>query len=240
MRIPARAWLPAALLSTLVAGGPLRTVAAANVAYNFSGRIQTVSQAATNATGVVVGDTITGSFVYDPTQTGSITTGLYTFTGSSKIHTFTFKIFDPTTGSQVFTDSYSGNASAYYAAQLAFSSTAGTTLDLLGDTIYKQGLGITGPSIPAFDLRLFNPTNAGGYTATHLPLPDTTLIRNFTPNTGLLTWDPPDQTFTATVEFEEIVPEPASLVTGLLGLLTSTAGCWIFRRKLPRVCRPAA
>jgi hypothetical protein len=204
---------------------------ASTVAYNFSGTIQSVSAEATTHTGVITGDKITGSFAYDSTQTGSITTGTYTFTGSSKIHTLTFKIFD-SGGNQVFTDFYTGNVSAYYAAQVSFSSTAGTKLDLLSDTLYKQGLGIThalDPGTPAVDVTLFNPTSAGGFSATHLPLPDTTLIKDFVANRGLLSWDPPDQTFTADITFE--VPEPASLVTGVLGLVTCAAGYWVFGRK---------
>src|SRR5262249_38251861 len=146
---------------------------AATVAITFSGTIQTVSQAATTKTGVLVDDTITGSFAYDTTQSGSISTGLFTFTGSSKIHSQSFKIFDKTTKLQVFSDVYSGNSTAYYAAQLKYiSAQSGTTLDLKGDTTYKQGLGVTGPGPPpAFDLTMSNPTNGGGYSATNLPLP---------------------------------------------------------------------
>jgi hypothetical protein len=221
------------MLLTLSVGLLTPSASASTVTLNFSGTIQSVSQEATTKTGVIKGDKITGSLAYDSTQTGSITTGTYTFTGSPKIHTLTFKIFD-SAGNQVFTDSYSGNTNAYYAAQVSYSSTAGTKLDLLSDTIYKQGLGIThalDPGTPAVDVTLFNPTSAGGFSATHLPLPDTTLIRNFVPNTGLLSWDPPDQTFSAIISFGSTVPEPASLVTGVLGLVTCAAGFWVFGRK---------
>jgi hypothetical protein len=239
MRFRPRAFLRAALLLALLGGPSSPQADAGTVAYNFSGRIQTVSQAATNATGVLVGNKITGSFAYDPTQTGSITNGTYTFTGSSKVHALSFKIFNAA-GSQIFTDSYSGNVTAYYFAQVSYGGTAGTKLDLMGDTIYKQGLGIThgtNPGTPAFDVTLFNPTNAGGFTATHLPLPDTNLIKNFVPNTGLLSWDPVDQTFTASITFSSTIPEPSSLVTGILGTVTSAAGFWMFRRQRSRHSR---
>jgi hypothetical protein len=188
------------------------------VAVNYSGTIVSVSAAATAATGVVVNDTITGSFSYDSTQTGS--NGSFTFTGSSKTHTMSFKIFN-SLNQQIFTDSYSGNVTAYYAALLTFSSTKGTTLDLKGDTVYKQGLGVTGPGPPpAFDITLFNPTNGGGYTATNLPLPTTTTIANFQKSTATLTWDPAGQTFKALLS----VPEPSSLVLAIVAMTTCAGG----------------
>jgi hypothetical protein len=231
MRIRNRAFLQSTLLLSLVAGPLLPELSAGIISYSFSGRIIEVSQAATDATKVVVGNTITGAFAYDPTQAGSA--GNFTFTGSSKIHTMTFKIFD-SAGTQVFTDSYSGNATAYYFNKVAFSSTTGTTLDIKGDTVYKQGLGVTGPGPPpAFDLALFNPTNAGGFSATNLPLPTSTTITNFVKTTGTLDWDPSGQSFGADITSfnDQTVPEPTSLVMAVLAILTCTAGCLISRRK---------
>jgi hypothetical protein len=220
----------------LLAGSLVSELSAATiVSVNFSGSITSVSSAATEATGVIVGNTITGSFSYDSTQSGNTSTGDFTFTGSGKAHTMTFKIFN-SAGQQVFTDSYSGNTTAYYAAKLTFiSSSSGTTLDLKGDTIYKQGLGVTGAGPPpAFDLTLNNPTNGGGYTSGHLPLPTTSTISNFLRTTGSLEWDPHDQNFTAIInEFngQSVVPEPSSLVLAILAMLTCTVGFSISRRK---------
>jgi hypothetical protein len=187
------------------------------------------------ATGVQVGDTITGTFVYDPTQTGS--GGLYTFTGSTtKTHNFALKVFN-SGGGQQFSDSFTGNTSPpadYYAIHLTFRSTAsgGTTLSLMGDTVYKEGLGVTGPGPPpAYDLTLSNPTNGGGYSSTHLPLPDTTLITNFIKTTAVLNWDPLGQSFKARINtFNGVtVPEPSSLLLGILGILSCTFGSLISR-----------
>jgi hypothetical protein len=185
----------------------------------------------------MVGYTISGSFSYDSTQTGNINTGIYTFTGSSKIHTMTFKIFDANKN-QVFTDSYSGNSTAYYQAKVASSIANGTTLDMLGDTIYKQGLGVTGPGPPpAFDLTLFNPTNGGGFNPNNLPLPTTTTIANFIKTTGALHWDPEDQAFDAVITAfngHQVVPEPSSIAMSVIAIVTCSAGFRVCRRKRAR------
>jgi hypothetical protein len=216
----------ATLLLFLVGGPMIRPLSASIVSYNYSGTVVMVSSQAQTATGVKVGDTLTGSFTYDSTQSGS--GGLYTFTGSSKVHSFAFKVFN-SAGAQVFSDQYSGNVTAYYAIQLAFSSSTGTSMDIMGDTIYKQGLGVTGPGPPpAFSLTLSNPTNAGGYSATHLPLPDTTLIKNFISTTAVLNWDPSGQTIEALVN----IPEPSGLVLGSIAIATWVGGCVIVRRRL--------
>jgi hypothetical protein len=217
--------------------GPfLPELSAASVSYTYSGSIVSVSTAAMTATGVVVGDTITGSFTYDPTQGGS--GGLYTFTGSTtKAHNFALKIFN-SSGGQQFSDSFTGNTSPpadYYAIQLTFHTPAnnGTTLDLMGDTVYKQGLGVTGPGPPpAYDLTLHNPTNAGGYSATNLPLPNATLITNFVKATGVLNWDPEGQHFKAILhDFRQTVPEPSSRVLAILTIMTCTVVYLVSRRK---------
>jgi len=213
------------------------------VAYSFSGTIVTVSQQATQKTGVIVGDTITGSFSYDASQTGNPTTGLFTFTGSSKVHSMSFKIFNAL-GQQVFTDSYSNNSSAYYAGQVGFNSSVGgsgkpaETLDLMGDTIYKQGLGITGPGPPpGFDITLYNPSITTKPNS--FPLPTASTITSFVANnqqaplTPTLKWDPPDLSFTAAItQFtnQGTIPEPSSFILGALAIVTCALGCRIARR----------
>jgi hypothetical protein len=219
-----------------LAGGPwIPASSAGTITYNFTGTIETVSTAATDATGVVAGDTISGSFAYDSTQTGS--SGLYIFTDSSKVHSFTCKIFN-SSDAQVFTDSFSGFLSAYYAIKVAYGVTtsplypgiSGTQMDIMGDTIYKQGLGVTGPGPPpAFDLTLFNPGNAGNPPSTHLPDSSASGIRNFVANKAQLTWDPPNQSFTANVVFP--IPEPSGLVLGMIGILSCTVGFVTTRSK---------
>jgi len=229
------------VLLVLVAG-PLvpRLSAGSIVQYTFAGVIGTVSQAATTATGVVQGDTMTGSFTYDPAEAGSPSTGLFTFTGSSKAHSLSFKIFN-SSGGQVFTDSYSGNVTAYYAAQVGFNSSVGgsgkpaETLDLTGDTIYKQGKGISGPGPPpAFDLTLYDPlvtTKPAGF-----PLPTVTTITSFVANnaqppfTPTLAWDPDGESFVATITQFQTIPEPSSLILGAVAMVICTVGCVIARR----------
>jgi hypothetical protein len=205
------------------------------VAYSFSGTLKTV----TGLTGAVAGDPISGSFAYDSSQTGS--GGSYTFTGSSKVHTFTFYIYNMS-GQQIFHDSYTGDATVatggYYAGILTYGSTSsgGTNFSLEGDTItkYDGGLGTTGT---AFDLTLNNSTNAGGYTSTNLPLPTSSTIQDFNLNSGLLTWDPTTPQGTLYFMTNSLiltptgVPEPSSLVIAVLGLSTCGVGSLFARRR---------
>jgi hypothetical protein len=205
------------------------------VTVSYSGTVNTVSPLATQRTGVVVGDTITGSFSYDSTQTGSIQTGIYTFTGSAKVHTMSFKIFD-VNHNQVFSDSYTPGNSGYYVAKVTSNNVDGARLRLEGDTVYKASLNppVTGPGPPpAFAITLLNPTNAGGFSPTNLPLPTTVTIANFVKTTAILDWDPSGQSFQARVFGVVVppVPEPPSLVLSLLAVAGCAAGFRVCRRK---------
>jgi PEP-CTERM motif len=214
------------------------------VAYSYAGTLENVSTAAAEALGVANGDYATGTFSYDSAQTGS--GGSYTYTGSSKVHTFAVKIYtNSSMTTQLFSDLYSGNVSAFYRNQLTFSSTTGTTLTIAGDTIYKSGLGISGPTSPAFQLILPNPTNAGGFTATNLPNPNPTLIKNFLniSNHPVIDWDPvtPQGTMQSfQVDIKEFVPglngvpEPSSVVLAGFGVAACGAGVVVSRRKVGR------
>lgn len=236
MRTRAIAVFGTTLILALAIGPIGRASASTVVAYNFSGTLKTV----TGLTGAVVGDEITGSFSYDSSQTGSVSTGLYTFTGSSKVHTFTFKIFN-SSGQQIFTDSYTGDATTatggLYQAQVAYNGSAGTTLDLTGDTItkYDGGIGTTGI---AYDLTLTDPTNkgpVGGYGATNnLVLPTSSILNSdFDLTSGYLSWDPPGLSFTtnALVLTDATVPEPSGLLLAALGLSTGVLGSLVARRR---------
>jgi hypothetical protein len=242
MSSTARALFPTTVLFVLVAG-PLVADAHASstlVSYAYSGTIQSVSQQATTATGVVVGDKITGTFAYDSSQTGNATTGQFTFTGSSKVHTFALKIFN-SAGQQVFTDSYSGNVSAYYFGQVTYVNSSLTTFNIEGDTIYKQGLGVTKQAGDiAFNLAMSDTSGAGGFSPTNQPLPTPTTIKDFVSNSGVLTWDPVDQTFTADVKFtNSSVPEPSSWLMAAIALLAGTAVTFMaYRRRAaaPKIC----
>jgi hypothetical protein len=231
MRISASTLVPSTLLVCLVASPLVPELSAATVSVSYSGTITSVSTLATAHTGIIAGDTITGSFAYDSTQSGSLTTGIYTFTGSSKIHTMSFKIFNANKV-QVFSDSYPA-ATAFYQALVASSAANKTTLDLVGDTGYKETLGVTGPGPPpGFDITLFNPTNGGGFTPTNLPLPNTTTISNFIKNTGSLKWDPSNEQFTAHLTFSlQTVPEPSTLAMSTLAIVTCTIGFRLRRRE---------
>jgi hypothetical protein len=211
--------------------------AATVVAYNFSGTLATV----TGLTGVDVGDRITGSFSYDSAQTGSLSTGLYTFTGSARVHTFKFQIFN-SANQQVFADVYTGSATVptggLYQAQVTYHGTSGTTFDLAGDTIFKYGAGFTSA---AYDLTITNPSNGGptgGYKPNNLVLPTTSILNSFfTLTKASMVWDPPGvdgpQSFTTDdlVLTDATVPEPAGLLLAALGLSTGVVGSLIARRR---------
>jgi hypothetical protein len=236
MRRSARVLVQATALCILAAGFGAPRSLAGTISFKFAGTITSVSPAATTATGVVTNDTITGTFAYDPTQTGSSTTGVYTYTGSSKVHSFTFNIFNAA-GAQVFSDKYSGNTTAFYELLVTYTNSAnGTTLQLMGDTIYKQGHGVTGPGpppAPAFDLTLFNPKNIGYSAGGPLPLPTSTTINNFVATTGQLAWDPDDQSFTASIPIfiNLSIPEPSSLILGTIALGVCAASLLVSRRQ---------
>jgi hypothetical protein len=228
----------------LVAAGPLVTEAVAAstlITYAYTGSITSTE----NVPGVVVGDAISGTFSYDSSQSGNNTTGQFTFTGSTKGHTLTLAIFN-NKGQQVFTDKYSGNVSAYYFAQVSYVNSSLTTINLEGDTVYKQGLGVTHQNgDTAFNLKLSDTTGAGGFTPTNQPLPTTTTIKDFVSNTGTLSWDPAGQAFTANItNFIDLsAPEPSSWVLGVIALVIGTAFTVISRRKATSHatnCRAAA
>jgi hypothetical protein len=236
MRIRAHVFLLTTVLVSLSVGSFARAASSPLVSYTFSGTLKSV----TGLPGSAVGDLISGSVAYDSSQLGSTSTGLYTFTGSSKVHTLTFKIFN-LSNQQIFSDSYTGDASVatggLYTAQVSYNSATGTNLDISGDTItkYDGGLGSTGV---AFDLTLNDPTSAGptgGYgKANNLVLPSPSIISSdFGLTTGLLSWDPIGLSFTTNslILTPTSVPEPSSLHMAILGLSTCAAGCGLVRRR---------
>jgi hypothetical protein len=241
MKMNTQVLLQSSMVLLLLAGPFVPAVSAAStlVGYNFSGTLTTVTPNAQKPVsqgglGIAVGDFITGAFSYDSSQTGS--GGVYTYTGSPKIHTFSFAIYtDSSKTTQLFTDKYSGNVTAFYQNQVTFiSSTAGTTLQILGDTIFKSALGISGPAGMAFDLTLTNPTSAGGYTMTNLPNPTPTLVKNFVGVNGKLAWDNPGLGFTSdNLVFS--IPEPSSAALAGIGIAACAAGVVTSRRKARRV-----
>ena len=239
MRISYRVFLRSTLLLSLVAGPFMPALSASSITYAYSGKIQEVSAAATAATGVVVGDKISGSFTYDSSQTGS--GGIYSFTGVSLAHTFNLNVFN-SSGALQFPDSFAGGSS-YFSVNVSYraASSGGTYVEVQGDTKYKQSLGVSGPGPPpAYYLVLFNPTNAGGYSATNLPLPNSNLINDFVKTTGVLNWDPHGQSFSADITQFTAIPEPSSLILSIVAIATCAAGRLITRRKAWRSSRYAA
>jgi hypothetical protein len=223
------------MLFLLVAGAPAPGVRAGVVTVNFSGTVTGVSGPnVTTATGVAAGDVIKGDFSYDSSQSGN--SGFYNFTGSGSMHSFEFTVYDPTGTLQIFSDFYSGNVTAYYAIQMASHATTGTTLDLLGNTVYEQGHGYTGTNPPGYDLTMHNPSNGGGYSPGNLPLPTASSINFFEKVSGNFMWGipamsgpppTPPLTFTATITAYNgvnTIPEPSSMLLVMLAMGTACAG----------------
>ncbi len=124
---------------------------------SYSGPIASVSNP---ATGVQVGDTITGTASYDPSQVGSV--GHYNFTGSSKAHTFAFKVYRA--GVQVFSDLFAGLSTSPYTIDVRYNVSVGgvlgTTFELKGPCSSQQ---------ETLDLTLFDAGNVGQTSADALP-----------------------------------------------------------------------
>jgi hypothetical protein len=95
-----------------------------NVTFNF-----TATVTASDDTVIRVGDTIQGAVVYDPTQNGNA--GVYTFTGSAKVHSFNFKDFRA--GIQITADQYAGQPTSLYQIILTIVSNV-TQMEIKGLT----------------------------------------------------------------------------------------------------------
>ncbi len=134
------------------------------VSFTFSDTISSVSDP---TSGIQVGDTITGTVSYDPTQTGS--NGFYNFGSSSKLHAWTLKAFHQ--GVQIKTDLFAGGTHAY-TIQVTYNVNVG---GVMGTTMEVRGPGSSGQTI--LDLVMFDAGNVGESSAE--PLPTSTTIANF-------------------------------------------------------------
>ncbi len=134
------------------------------VNFGFSGTVTAVSDP---TSGIVVGDTITGTVSYDSTQTGSA--GLYNFTSSSKVHLWTLKAFH--LGVQVKSDSFAGGTHSYM-IQIVYNVNVG---GVMGTTMEVKGPGTSQQT--NLDLAMFDAGNTGQTSADALPT--STDIANF-------------------------------------------------------------
>ncbi len=134
------------------------------VNFGFSGTVTAVSDP---TSGIVVGDTITGTVSYDSTQTG--TAGIYNFTSSIKVHLWTLKAFH--LGVQVKSDSFAGGTHSY-TIQVVYNINVG---GVMGTIMEVKGPGTSGQI--SLDLLMFDAGNVGESSLE--PLPTTTTITNF-------------------------------------------------------------
>ena len=103
-----------------------------NVSFNFTA---TVTSSADPL--IQVGDTDQGAVIYDPTEVGS--SGVYTFTGSTKTHTFNFK--DLRGGVQITADQYAGQATSPYQIIMTIVNNV-TQMEITGLTAAGRTVGM--------------------------------------------------------------------------------------------------
>jgi hypothetical protein len=130
-----------------------------NVSFTFTANVRSSGDPV-----ILVGDTIQGSVVYDPTQFGSL--GVYTFTGSSKTHNFSFK--DYRGGVQITADQYAGLSSSLYKIVMSIVNNV-TQMEVTGVTtagrtvcMYFTANGNYGTTLPT-SMANFN-TSSGTFT----------------------------------------------------------------------------
>ncbi|MFI5457560.1 MAG: hypothetical protein ACHRXM_19125 [Isosphaerales bacterium] len=237
MKIAARVFIQSTLLLSLVAGPLVRdAVAGSSTITSYGGTVNPLTQAQIQAGitfpgNVVAGDAITGSFGFNSTQfSGSITSGIYTFTGSAPLgQSFSLNVATPNTSTGGWSDFYGANGAMYMITMTAKGSNTPATMDLHVSTVGGPGVVKPGAFI---DLTLTSTTYTGGKA-----LPTATTISQFLTNSAALNWDPPggSQGFTGTIDnFNGVqTPEPSSLVLAIVAMAT-TGGFLIARRKPAR------
>jgi hypothetical protein len=102
------------------------------VSFNF-----TASVTSSGDSVILVGDSVQGSVSYDSTQSGSA--GVYTFTGSSKAHTFSFK--DYRGGVQITSDAYAGHPTSLYQIIMSIVNNV-TQMEVTGVTLAGRTVGM--------------------------------------------------------------------------------------------------
>jgi len=233
MKIAARAFIQSTLLFSIVAGPLLRhAVAGSSTITSYGGTVNPLTQAQIQAGvtypgNVMANNAISGSFGFNSTQfSGSITTGIYTFSGSAPLgQSFSLNV-NTSPLNPSWSDFYGANG-AQYKITMTGSTTPGATMDLHVSTV--GGTGVT--KVGAFiDLLLTSQTYVGK------ALPTSTNIGQFLTNSTTLTWDPPgsqspggSQGFTGYIDnFNGVqtIPEPSSLVLAIVGMATTAGFLW--------------
>jgi hypothetical protein len=223
MKLAARACIQSTLLLSLVAGPLLRhAVAGSSTVTSYGGTVNPALPNTSFPGNVMAGDAISGSFGFNSTQfSGSITTGVYTFSGSAPLgQSFSLNVNTAPLNPAVWSDFYGANG-AQYKITMTGSTTPGAKMDLHVSTNGGSGVTKTGAFI---DLLLTSQTYVGK------ALPTATTISQFLTNTATLTWDPPGgPSFTGTINnFNGVqtTPEPSSLVLAIIAMATTGGFLW--------------
>jgi hypothetical protein len=240
MRISARAFLQSTLLSCLTVGllvGDAVAGPVSPVSVNFGGKVTSALPNDSFPGNVQVPDIITNNsaFGYNSGQAG--VGGKYIFTGTTQ--TLSLQVSTPGFPTTTWSDGYAGSPALYMVTMTKSGST--TKMDLHVAT--SGGTAEAGSKTnAAVDLILTSTTYTGGTT-----LPNATTISSFLLTPASLVWDPPGaqgepgQGFNGFINVFNgtTVPEPSSLVLGIVALATCSGGFLITRRRAARAARKA-
>ncbi len=225
MRFSASALIRATVVWSFAVWLLLPDAAATSVNISFSGTVNPAPTGITLPGNVAAGDSLTGSFSYNASQTGS--KGVYSFTGP--IQSFLYSIATPGYNPALFSDQYSGSPSTF-TITIKDTGSGGATLDVHCLTIG----GSESPKAGGGTIDML--FTAKTYSGVALPQTQTAFDNAFAPTSlplPTLTWDPDGIGFTATISIVDgvSIPEPSTLALGLVALGLCIAGFVIGRRK---------
>jgi hypothetical protein len=208
--------------------------AATSVNISFSGTVNPPAANITLPSNVAAGDSLTGSFAFNPSQTG--TKGVYSFTGP--IQNFLYSIATPGYNPALFSDQYKGSP-ATFTITITDTASGGATLDVHCLTIG----GSESPKAGGGTVDML--FTAKTYTGVALPQTQAAFDNAFVTNSAAnptLTWDPDGIGFTATISIVDgiAIPEPSTLALGIFALAICAAR-YVFVRRAAAACpRPSA
>jgi len=216
-----------------LSGGILTPDAAAgSIVTFFGGKVTGVLPGHIYPANVATGDVIPGGntfFSYDPTKTpsGNNSNGIYNFTGIGQGLALIVNTVPSGPYGATWSDSYATNGS--FQIKMVVSGST-TTMEVLIATTGGTGQGKTGAAV---ELDFTSTTYTGGGSAGRRALPTASNIGAFFTTAGKVTWDPTNQGWMGDITNinGQSVPEPSSLVLGVVALATCGGFLVISRRR---------
>jgi hypothetical protein len=220
MTIGARAVFPSILLLAIAVGMLPSSAVAGQVTITFQGTVTGAGPGVQLPPNVLVGQTISGYFTYNPLQVGS--SGTYNFAGSGQSEIFSIPILNNTS---TFSDQNSSVVpNNVYTAKITDTGAKGATFDVFADMINTDGKtnGTT------CDILFTSST----YTGVALPQTQAAFTTAFASHIGKFNWDPDHDGIGGDINIingQSVVPEPSSMALALVAL-AGFAGIFICRR----------